>query len=162
MVFSSIKKKRNYNIYVADAAPQDLRWQLAYASYSREAEVLVNLLYYIISWDVFCSDLWPKCTPTEGLPLMGWKLNITNRCTCLIHLGRVTHICLSKVTIIGSDDYLNQCWYNVKWALGNKLQWNLNQSLHIFVQENALENVSASVCYADTLQKNKVPCQAII
>ena len=30
-------------------------------------------------------------------------------------------------------------WTN--WTLGNKLQWNLNRNLNIFIQENAFENV---------------------
>ena len=30
--------------------------------------------------------------------------------------------------------YLNQCWNTVNWTLGNKLQWNLNQNLNIFIQ----------------------------
>ena len=69
----------------------------------------------------------------------------------LTHWGRVTHICISKITIIGSDNglspwtapshYLNQCWNIVNWTLGNKLQWNLNRNLYIFIQENPLENV---------------------
>ena len=64
---------------------------------------------------------------------------------------RVTHICVSKLTIIGSDKwlvawpapshYLNQCRYIVNWTLGNKLQWNLNRNANIFIQENAFETV---------------------
>ena len=59
----------------------------------------------------------------------------------------MTHISVSKITIIGSNNglspshYLNQCWNIVNWALGNKLQWNLNRNLYIFIQENAFENV---------------------
>ena len=86
---------------------------------------------------------------------------------CLSHWGRVTHICISKLTIIVSDNGLspNQrqaiIWANdgcniVHWALGNELQWNLNRNLHIFIQENLFEKyrlenfghfVSASMCY---------------
>ena len=64
----------------------------------------------------------------------------------LIYLGRVTHICFSKLTTIGSDNgllpsyYMNQCWKIVNWTLRNKLQWNLNQNSYIFIQENAFEN----------------------
>ena len=50
----------------------------------------------------------------------------------------MTHICISKLTIIGSDNglspgrrlshYLNQ-WRNiVNWTLKKKLQWNFNQN----------------------------------
>ena len=69
----------------------------------------------------------------------------------LTHWGRVTHICVSKLTIIGSDNgfvawpapshYLNQCWIIVNWTLRNKLQWNLNRNSNIFIQENAFESV---------------------
>ena len=37
--------------------------------------------------------------------------------------------------------YLNQGWNIVNLTLGNKLQWNLNRSLYIFIQENAFESV---------------------
>ena len=53
----------------------------------------------------------------------------------LTHWGRVTHICVSKLAIIGSDNglspsatihYQNQWWNNVNWTTRNKLQWNFN------------------------------------
>ena len=37
--------------------------------------------------------------------------------------------------------YLDQCWNIVKSNLRNKLQWNRKRNSHIFIQENALENV---------------------
>ena len=52
------------------------------------------------------------------------------------------------------------------WALGNKLQWNLSRNLHIFIQENAFENVarklaailSRSLCVrALKYQPHKIP-----
>ena len=62
----------------------------------------------------------------------------------LTHWGRVTHICVGKLTIIGAvqatSHYLNQCWNIVNWTIRNKLQWNSNRNLNIFIQENALEN----------------------
>ena len=39
------------------------------------------------------------------------------------------------------SQYPNQCWNIVNWTLGNKLQWNFNRNLYIFIQENAFENV---------------------
>ena len=59
----------------------------------------------------------------------------------LTHWGRVTHIYVSKLTIIGSDNYLNQCCDIVNWTLRNKPQWNLNRNLYIFIQTNASGNV---------------------
>ena len=68
----------------------------------------------------------------------------------LTHLGRVLHICISKLTIIGSDNgfspgrapshYLNQ-WWNIR----NKFQWNLQQNSYIFIQEHAFENVACEM-----------------
>ena len=65
----------------------------------------------------------------------------------LTHWGRVMHICISILSIIGSDNglapshYLNQCLNIVNWTLRNKLQWNINQNSYSFIQENAFENV---------------------
>ena len=65
----------------------------------------------------------------------------------LIHWSRVTHICVSKQTIIGSDNglaashYLNQIWNIVNWNLRNKLRWNFNRNSKIFIQENGFECV---------------------
>ena len=54
--------------------------------------------------------------------------------TNLTHWGRVTHICVNRLTILGSDMAcrlagakplsLNQCWNIVNSNLRNKLQWN--------------------------------------
>ena len=78
-------------------------------------------------------------------------ITYTNVDFSLTHWGRVTHICVGKQTIIGSDNglspgrrqafYLNQCRNIVNWNLGNKLQWKFIQNSNIFIQENAFENV---------------------
>ena len=67
----------------------------------------------------------------------------------LTHWGRVTHICVGKLTIIGSDNGLSPEWHQtiiwtnagIFWALRNKLQWNFNRYSNIFIQENAFGNV---------------------
>ena len=67
----------------------------------------------------------------------------------LTQWGWVTHICVNKLTIIvqimacclAGAKPLSECWNIVNWTLGNKLQWNFNQNLNIFIQENAFENV---------------------
>ena len=66
----------------------------------------------------------------------------------LTHWGRVTHIGVSKLTNIGSDNGLSPrrrqaiIWTNtVNWTLKNKLQWYFNRNSYIFIQENAFENV---------------------
>ena len=63
----------------------------------------------------------------------------------LTYWGRVTHICVGNLTIIGSDNetkhYLNECRNIVNWTLRNKVQWNFNRNSNIFIQENAFQNV---------------------
>ena len=64
--------------------------------------------------------------------------------------GRMTHICIGKLTIIGSDTGLSPgrrqaiIWTNAGifyWTLRNKLQWNSNRNSSIFIEENIFENV---------------------
>ena len=67
------------------------------------------------------------------------------------HWVRVTHVCVSKLTFIVSDNGLSpgwrqaiiwtQCWNVVNWTLGSKLQWTFYQNSNIFFQENAFENI---------------------
>ena len=40
-----------------------------------------------------------------------------------------------------TSHYLNQCYNIVNSNSRNKLQWNINRNSHIFIQENAHENV---------------------
>ena len=71
--------------------------------------------------------------------------------TALTHLPLVPHICVSEsgqhwfrwwpVVYSAQSHYLNQCCVLVNWTLGNKVQWNLNPNSHIFIQENAFENI---------------------
>ena len=75
----------------------------------------------------------------------------------LTHWGRMTHICLSKITFIGSDDDFSPgLRQTIIWThagilliepLGTKFSEILNRNSYIFFQENAFENaVSASMC----------------
>ena len=60
----------------------------------------------------------------------------------------MTHICFSKLTIIGWDNgfgawpvlshYLNQCRNIVSWTPGNKIKWNINQ-IYTFSSKNTFE-----------------------
>ena len=43
--------------------------------------------------------------------------------------------------LFAPSHYPNQCGYIVNWTNGNKLQWNFNGNLYIFIQENAFETV---------------------
>ena len=73
----------------------------------------------------------------------------------LTHWGRVTHICVGKQTIIGSDNGLSPgrrqaiiwtndgllLWIIVNWTPRNKLQWNFNKNSNIFIHKNTYESV---------------------
>ena len=113
-----------------------------------------SLLFMCLS-NTRIAYIWPcgRVRASVQYPLRGWCL-VCPSCPrrpviVLTHCGRVTHICVSKLTIIGSDNgsspgrrqaiiWTNdQCWNIVNWTLGNKFQWNLNRKLYIFLQENA-------------------------
>ena len=67
----------------------------------------------------------------------------------------MTHICVSNLIIIGSDNglvawmaprhYLNQCWNIVNWTLGNKFQLNLNQNYAFSFKKMHLKMLSAKM-----------------
>ena len=74
----------------------------------------------------------------------------------LTHWGRVTHICVSKLFIIGWDNglsvawtapshYLKQCWNIVNWTLRNKLQWKFNRNSNISSKKMHLKMASAKL-----------------
>ena len=66
-----------------------------------------------------------------------------------------TYIHVSKCDVIGSDNGLSPVrhqaiiWTNtgfiVNGILGNKLQWNFDQTFNIFIREKPLENVVCKV-----------------
>ena len=69
-------------------------------------------------------------------------LNNNSTRKVLTHWGRVTPICASKCTVIGSDNSLAPTRLHiVNWAFRNKLQWNFNCNSYIFIHEKAFENV---------------------
>ena len=78
---------------------------------------------------------------------LSWELMLT-------HWGRMMHICISKLTIIGSNDlacgflpshYLNQCCNIFNSNGRNNLWCYLQKNSYIFIQENAFENVVCKV-----------------
>ena len=68
---------------------------------------------------------------------------------CLTHWGRVTHICVSNLTIIGSDNGLSSrrrpaiIWTNAGISFIGPLgpDFSFNRNSNIFIQENAFESV---------------------
>ena len=110
-------------------------------------------LYHLFSssWQ---NKVYPIKYGNKWYCLLSWfwvpyRTNIYVLCM-LTHWGRVAHLWVSILTIIGSDNgllpgwtshYLNQCWNIVNWSLRNKLQWNFNRNSYISIQENAFESV---------------------
>ena len=81
-----------------------------------------------------------------------WNVKwVTDWIIILTRWGRVTHTCVSRLNVIGSDNGLSPGWFQaIIWTnigilligpLGKQFQWNLNRNLHIFIQKNAFENV---------------------
>ena len=81
------------------------------------------------------------------------EITFVNRCrgNNLTHLSLVPNICNSLlvqhcfsewlVTCLVPSHYLNQWWRIVNRSFRNKLQWNSNQNIKLFIDENAFENV---------------------
>ena len=68
----------------------------------------------------------------------------TSSAISLTHWDQETHICTSQLIhhrYSEPSHYLNQYWSTVNWILGNKIQWNLNQSTAVFFQRYAFENI---------------------
>ena len=81
-----------------------------------------------------------------------WSVMCLQMSYHLTYWGRVTHICVSKLTSSALDIGLSPgrheaiIWTNagiflIRTRLRNKLQWNLKQYSCIFIQESAFENV---------------------
>ena len=105
-----------------------------------------EITYPLPNFNSFAVEIW-EWINTFILHFTGQVISYP--CWDLTHWGQVTHLFVSKLRIIGSDNglsqapshYLNQCWNIVNWNLRNKLQWKFGQNSNIFIQENALENV---------------------
>ena len=102
------------------------------------------------------------CWPISMLPYGITRSQCVNIALCiwvitvvaLTHWVRVTHVCVSRLTITGSENgwtapshYLNQCWIIANWTLRNKFQWNFNRNSNIFIHENAIESVVCEMAF---------------
>ena len=100
--------------------------------------------------DTIRDDVWSLWCQRAAIPCNHYGLT---------RWSRVTYVCVSELTTIdawtASCHYQNQYLNNVNRTLGNTLQWNIDQNLNMFLQENAFENVvrnvahfvSAAMCY---------------
>ena len=95
----------------------NIHFSTNYTSFNMWARQLV--------WN-FKGYLWNS---TQNTPPIHWKIQFIYIVENLTHWGRVTHIWVSKLIIIGSDNGLSPGqWRNiVNLGLGNKFQWNRNR-----------------------------------
>ena len=124
-------------------------WPIAYFSFTGEYEYsLVQPLQFL--WQIYQLFSGKHCIKTVvymHVHVKTYKIIKKQSPLCqmsyllfLTHWGRATHIYVSKLTIIGSynglspSHYLNHCW-NIVNKFGNKLQWNLNRNVYMFIQE---------------------------
>ena len=120
-VFSVLYLKRKYMRY----KPSLRSWLQHCLIGSTVANLIKSTLHNISHTKMI---VWSTCMP---LRTVWW---IKNHRDILTHWGRMPHICISKSTIIGSDNvawsapshFLYQCWNIVNWTPRNKLQSNLN------------------------------------
>ena len=89
----------------------------------------------------------------ETMMIDGWyhQMGRMTHLPLLTRWGRVMHICVVKLTNLGSYNgwlpdrhqasILTNAGMLLIGPLGKKLEWNLNRSLCIFVQENTFENI---------------------
>ena len=104
---------------------------------------------WICTVSVLCQNTLSLMTPCNCL--VKALVPVWYPLTHLSHWGRVTHICVSKLTINDSDNGLSPgrrqaiIWTNVGILLIGSLGTNLNEILnlnsYIFIQENPFENV---------------------
>ena len=75
--------------------------------------------------------------------IISQRRHLSSRAADITYWGRVTYICVGKLTIIGSDNDLSPgrrqaiIWTNARKllirCLENKLQWNFNRNSYIFI-----------------------------
>ena len=93
----------------------------------------------------------------------------------LTHWSRVMHICVSRITNIGSDNGLSpgrrqaiirtSAEILLIWTLWNIFQWNLHSNSHIFIQEDAFEHVvwkMAAILSRPQCVKSRSTCMSCV
>ena len=77
----------------------------------------------------------------------GWRSGSSYRIHQVTHWGRVTHTCVSKLTITDSDNGLSPgrrqaiIWTNAEILLIGTPGTNFNRNSYIFIQENPFQNI---------------------
>ena len=112
------------NLYAEGISSQIWAKSLLYHSSKSQNCTLIGHFSQMNSSDWLCADIvevWQKSSNTT----LESSCHTFHIWLPLAHWGRVTHICISKLTTIGSDrhqaiHYLKQCWDIVNSNLRNK------------------------------------------
>ena len=108
-------------------------------SWLHHKRITANLVAMTIAFSMITS-IYPWMDGSDGFNDDKVKFPLT-------HWGRVTHICVSKLTVIGSNDGLSPGRRKplsepmLIGPLGTNFSEILNWNLYIVIQENAFENV---------------------
>ena len=130
------------------------------------ASLGLNELMHVSSFDISFCFLWAEHVGVLCISTSGWIMTLFAMasliefvpllCLCILeparkltHWGRATHICVGKLTIIGSDNDLSPgrrqaiIWTNAGILLieplGTNVSESLNRNSNIFIYENAQE-----------------------
>ena len=131
--------------------PSDIIWR--HKSGTTLAQLMASCLttpshYLNQCWFIIEGVLWHFTRNAHEL-----IRNMCSKITLLTHWDRVTHICVGKLTIIGSDNGMSpgrrqaiirtNAGILLIRTLRTNFQWNLQRNSYIFIQENALKMSSA-------------------
>ena len=98
-------------------------------------------LQAVLVWQAFHSRMVPNyCRLCIHLNPIHEDFRLLRQCDYKVFhyhdlaAGWVMHICISKLNIIGSSHYLNQC-SNIDLTLRNTFWWNVNRNSCIFLKK---------------------------
>ena len=121
-----------------------------------------SIMYYVNDPNHFRK--WPRWLKHKRVPLL-LRISSLSKGYILTHWGRVTHICVSKLTIIGSDNGLSPdrrqaiIWTNAGILLIGPLGTNFSEIL-IEIQTFSLKKIrlkmSSAKCCSFRLGLNKL------
>ena len=124
------------NYFTRDTNQRHFEWLPALTDQYR---VEINTQRAAIFLEIFM-DIFTDVVRSLKIYLIKWKCEEICK---NYYLTLYSAMCLPMV----QSHYLNQWWILINWTIQNKLHWNLNRNLSIFIKENAFGNISKNVCY---------------
>ena len=92
---------------------------------------------------------WPFCLWLSVLTKPLSKINYTSlnssSATYMRQWIEATLVQIRACRLFDAKPLSNNCWVIVNWTFRNKLQWNINQNMKVFIHENASEIVACEM-----------------